>query len=89
MFKSNNHHGQNLFTSTIYTSYNYNTKMVLLHQVYSLSETKMQRYKVPQKPSQGYIPMATIIISTTKVDHPFHGEENNLSKYTVNFSGCC
>ena len=45
MFKYMNHHRQNLFTSTTEEPSNSDTKRLLLHQVYSLAETQMKRYK--------------------------------------------
>ena len=36
----------------------------------------MERCKVPPQPSQGYIPVVTIIRPTTKVGHNFDLEEN-------------
>ena len=83
-----NHCAQNLFTSTPYASSTSDIKSLLFHQGYALSETKIQIYKVPHQNIQIYIPVATIILPTAKVEHPFYVENNNLRKHPVNFKGC-
>ena len=71
ILKSMNHHRQNLFISTPYISSSSDNKSLLFHQVESLAETTIQRYKVPPQHIVGSIPMVTIIQPTTKVEHPF------------------
>ena len=85
------HRGNNLFTSTLDESYTSDTKILTFHQGYYQAESTLQRYNVPTKPIQMYIPVVIIMHQTTKVYHPFDVEENHLSKYPVNFRGryCC
>ena len=91
MFKFMNHCIQNIITSTPDASSTSDTKSVLFHQGYYLTETKTKRYKITHQTSQGSIPVVTIVHPTTKVDHTFNVEYKYLNKYLVCFrvSYCC
>ena len=71
MFKPMNHRGKILFTSTPDVPSTSDTKNLLLHKGYYLSETTIQIYIVHPWPIQGYIAVVTIIHLTTKVGYPF------------------
>ena len=51
--------------------YSYDIRSVLFYQRDSLDETTMQIYNGPNQPSQGSIPVVTIIFPATKVEHLF------------------
>ena len=71
MFKSINHHGNNLLASNPDESSASDTNGVMFHQGDSLSGTTIQMYTWSPQPSQGYIPVVTRIQTTTKVGNPF------------------